>query len=232
MKRSLILSVIFLSFLLASCTQPDSSLSPVGPSLDKSVETTLTSDNSFPFPLYTTFKSYTVKSMTPDGILGITVELTKDVPSGSIAFAVINYNGVEPASGLLVDKEMLFLDRQSGKRIVVPVESAKSIAKVTIYAGYGTTSSDVKIYRYGQRFRAFGVEAWKSESNSVVVAASYELAYASEVYAEVMFKEYSKLVFVQKPSSNVFSIPENKPDDIAAMNLFGAPVLLPTVSAE
>lgn len=233
MKRSLILSAIILSFMLAACSQSDSSISPVSPVFNKKTETPGISTSPFPFPLYTAFKSLTVKQMLPNQQPGIvTVELTKDMPKRSIVFAVISYNPSGPVPMPVTDKEMVFLDHQTGSKIDVPVTAGKKVESITIYRGDAVTSIDVNYYQYGQKFKFFGVQGWKFTPNSIVISAANSVANASHIYTEVMYNGASKLIFIQKPSSSVFSVPGITQTGITGVNVYGIPESLPIVSAK
>ncbi len=231
MKRYLIISVIFLSVLLASCSQTDNSLSPVSPVLDKPAASSQIMPVPFPFPLYTTFKSFTIKQWMPSEKAGvITLEIANDMPKGCIVFAVITYKISGWVKSPAVDKEMVFLDHQYGKKIDVPVTEGKDVSKITIYGGVENPRIDVNYYKYGQRFKFFAVQDWKFANDGIVLAANENMMSATNIYTEISYKGAGELVFMQKPSSNVFSVPSSNSIGITGLSLFGIPVNLPMIS--
>ncbi len=121
---------------------------------------------------------------------------------------------------------------QVGSRIDVPVTSGKKVESITIYGGDAIPSIDVNYYTYGEKFNFFGVQEWKSTQNSIVVSANNSIAFATDIYTEIMYEGASELVFMQKPASNFFTVPGISPTGIIDVNVYGLSAALPIVSAK
>lgn len=215
------LFILVFAILLASCTQTENNISPVAPNLNK--VTPLSSINNgtpFPFPLLTTFKAYTNKGWSSTGQLDkVSVLLSNPLPAKSVTFAVIVYSAPGPIGNS--EKVLTFLDFQYGNTVTVPVTPGKQIQKITIYAFSNNSITATNYYSNNQDFTNLKVDSWKSTGKDITVTSSSYVPSINQLYAVVNYGTSSVLVFMQKPSSQTFTIPDFGGSQVTSVSLYG-----------
>lgn len=215
------LFVLVFAIFLASCTQTENNISPVAPNLNKVTGTsTIHNGTPFPFPLLTTFKSYTTKEWNSSSQLNkVTVLLTQQLPPKCITFAIVTYAAPGPISNS--QKVMTYLDLQSGNKLTVSVIPSKRIQAITIYGLSNNSFGTNNFYSVNQNFSNLKVDSWKSSGNNLTVSSSSYVPSISQLYAVVNYGTTSVLVFMQKPSTQTFSIPNYGGSTVTSVSLFG-----------
>lgn len=222
MKYFTILSVLVLTFLLTSCTQTENDFSPVGPDLIKTNNETMNQDGSvYPFPLFTSFKSYANNGWISTGKFDqVIVRLNNPLPK-TVAFAIVEYlNEPGPITGNS-GKEMVYLDVQEGTNINVPVTPGNKISNITIYGLTHSIYIAGNLYQEFQKFNNVKVDEWKSSERSIVITSSAYNNTFKQVFAEINFGTNSTLVFLQKPASQLMSFPNSNGTKVTSVSLFG-----------
>jgi PBP1b-binding outer membrane lipoprotein LpoB len=221
MKILSVLSILCFAFLLASCTQTENSSSPVAPIFNKTTEAPgINTHNPYPFPLLTSFKTYQTKSWNSASQANqVTVMLMKSLPVKSITFAVVEYYSPGPAANM--QKVMTFLYYQSGDRVNVPVTPGKKIYDIKIYGLVGNSVDVNSLYNDFQKFNNVKIDQWKTSGKTITVTASNNINNVSQVYAEIQYNNESVLVFMQKPSTPTFTIPNFGSSTITSVTLYG-----------
>ena len=229
MKKLSILSIAVLAFFLASCTQTENSISPVAPTFNKTMDSPglMNTRTPFPFPLLTAIKSFQVKSwnssIQPNQVI---VQLSNSLPSRCITFAVVEYLAPGPIGSS--QKVMTFLNLQSGSQVAVPVEAGKNIQSIRIYGVSENTIGTVgNLYSDLQSFTNIKVDSWKSAGKVLTVSETTYNDNVNQVYAEINYNNSSVLVFMQKPSSQTFSIPGFGGSQVQSVALYGLTATTP-----
>ena len=222
MKYFTILSVLVLAVLLASCTQTGSDISPVGPNLSKTNSATLNQEGPvYPFPLFTSFKSYANNGWISAGKFNqVIVRLINPLPK-TVAFAIVEYSNAPGPITTNGNKEMVYLDIQDGTNITVPVTPGSKIQNITIYGLTNSIYVVGNLYSEFQEFNYLKVDEWKSSERSIVITSSAYNKVYQQVFAEFSYGNNSTLIFLQKPASQLMSVPNSNGSKVTSVSLFG-----------
>jgi hypothetical protein len=227
MKYFTILSMFVFSFILASCTQTENTFSPVAPVMNKTVIMPgNVTDNKYPFDLYTTFKFYDLNNWSLMDGNSVNVELADPLPDNCYSFAVTTYYSTGTQRN--TSKVLTYLGLKSGTNIVVPIISGQKLTDVKIYGSSIATGRNIDIYPDGQNFSSIKVDGYKVVNKTIDITAAGYATHFTQVYTIIHYNGNSVLMFLQKPTSNIFSIPCFGTSDVTGVTLYGLTNLIST----
>ncbi|RPI74424.1 MAG: hypothetical protein EHM47_03600 [Ignavibacteriales bacterium] len=228
MKTSILLFALSVTLILTSCSQLEEESSPVTPSMNKYAEG---SDiNVFPYEYLATFQEVEYvkweESLSDDQ--WVIVTMSKQKKEFHHIFCEIVYTDRnEPVAK---DRELFFAGNPDNLKFAVPKPLDKTISEVNLYAVYNyPTANELPGYNefpnfpYNdrQKFPSIGVDSWMTKEKIISVDAAEDVYNNEHVFVQIDSKEGKMLVFMAKPSFEIFEIPKYGDLGINEVNIYG-----------
>ncbi len=207
MKHFTVVLVLALAFILTSCSQfENNSNSPVAPSFEKTnvnVEPT-----SYPFNYMDQFSQCKVirwdMMKNNQGIKVVLGEVSKSAKY----FAVLEFANI---GGIGQDgKVLVYLNNPGSTQFVISAFGDQKVVDVRVFC-YSNQIGIVpngNSYNTLQSFLSLPVVNWTTNGKNIDVSSTNWVPTLTQVYAEIQLQKYSVIVFLQRPNTSSFTIPE------------------------
>jgi hypothetical protein len=224
MKNLVALFTVLFLFGLTSCSDVNDNSLLTNPVMEKSSlpsNEEITPSPVSPYPYLNSFsKVEKLSYVSSEG--GNAIEFY--IPEGSAKFAhlyvVVNFvQGI----GLPIAPKMYFIDQIFETSFKIEGIRLDQVQNLSVY-GFELNGSSEGIYPFinNSAMNEVSVKGWKLEKSNIKVECSgtwpSSLKY---VYAEIDSKTGSRLVFLQRPSSTSFIIPQYGTYGVSGLKLFG-----------
>jgi len=219
MKNLVILFVVFFSLFLTSCSDVLDNSMVTNPVMEKTFVSGSGSETAspvYPYPyLYNFSEIKGIKYYSQEGQTSVDFLLPDFEANASQLYVVVMFHQD-------INARTYFIDEINQNSFKVDGLSADAISEVHIY--YTSTNSQtegVSPFTNNTDFREVAVNGWKLDNSSIDVEASQWPSSLKYLFAEITTKENSYFVFLQKPYSNRFKIPEYGKYGVQSIKLFG-----------
>lgn len=220
MKHFTVVLVLALAFILTSCSQfENNSYSPVAPSFEKSninVEPTV-----YPFNYLDQFTQCKVirwdMMKNNQGIKIVMGEVSKTAKY----FAVLEFANIGGISQN--GKVLVYLNNPGSNQFVISAFGDQKVVSVRVFC-YSNQIGIVpngNTYNTLQSFLSLQVVNWTKNGKEINVNSTNWVPNLTQVYAEIQLQRYSVIVFLQRPATSSFSIPEFGDKAVKNVSLFG-----------
>jgi len=223
MKNLVILSVVFFSLFLTSCSDVTDSSMLTGPVLNKSVESYAEQTPSpvYPYPYLFSFNELkAVKYFSEDHENAIQFIIPDLEVAYSQLFVQVSFNQD-------ISSRTYFVDKINLNQFKIDGITSNQIKDVKVF-GYlaGSAESGVSPFQNNSYFNEVANSSWKIAKDNIIVDCPgpwpTSLKY---IFAELITKEGNFFLFLQRPYSNYFTIPEYGRYGIDKVVLYGCHTL-------
>jgi hypothetical protein len=219
----IVLSVLFL-FSLTSCSDINDNSLLTNPVLEKSSlpsNEEITPSPVYPYPYLHNFsKVEGLTYLTLEGENAIEFYIPEGTEKFAHMFIVVNFvQGI----GLPIAPKMYFIDQITETSFKVEGIKLDQVQKLSVY-GFELNGASEGIYPFvnNSNMQDVAVKGWKLGKNNIKVECSGIWPSSLKfIFAEINSKAGSYLVFLQRPYSTTFEIPEYGKFGVAGLQLFG-----------
>lgn len=210
MKLVLVFTVVFLSFLLTSCSELTQDQSLVSFQNEQLASRPQTNYNTA-FAMQ--FTPIPIKDWKwSDAKSGIELIFGDAMWQYDYVFAVIQQAEIDKST-------LIFLERVTDE-FFIPLNLV-DVKDVRVYGIYNpTVEIGTYPFKYLQNFSHLGILAWEDGETTMKVAAVEWNAGNRDLFAEMMYESDRLLVYVGNPQSNVFELPKYGFKYVSELNLF------------
>ncbi|MDP2364140.1 MAG: hypothetical protein Q8M94_10265 [Ignavibacteria bacterium] len=224
MKNLVSLFAVLFLFALTSCSDVNDNSFLTNPVMEKSIASgsDIQPAPVYPYPyLFSFSKVKELKYTTTEGENSIEFYLPENGVRYLHLFVVVNSN-IDPIhSGA---SKMFYVDKISDYSFKVEGVVASQVQKISVYGlEVNTTDADVNYpFTNNSTMNEVAVSTWKTNNKEVVVeCAGIWPSSLKYVFAELETKHGNFLVFLQRPYSSNFVIPEYGKYGVGGLKLFG-----------
>lgn len=218
MKNLVILFVVFFSLFLTSCSDVLDNSMVTNPVMEKTLcsGSTLTASPVYPYPYLFNFAEIKgIKYFTPEGTNSVQFLMPDFEINTNQLFVVVSFQQD-------ISSKTFFIDEIDQNNFKIDGLDASGISDVKVYY-YSTHSwtENVSPFSNNTLFNESAVSAWKLDGGSIVVEAAQWPSSLKYLFAEIQTKAGNYFVFLQRPYSNSFRIPEYGKYGVESIKLFG-----------
>lgn len=229
MKNLVILFVVFFSLFLTSCSDVLDNSMVTNPVMEKTLGSGSeeTASPVYPYPyLYSFTQIKAVKYYSPEGQSSVEFFLPDFEASFSQLYVVVTFNQDVPS-------KTYFIDQIQQNTFKVDGLSEINIKNVAVF-GYKNDSANEVITPLQNNTALFetSVNGWKVDNSKIVVdCGSFWPSNLRYTFAELTTKNGVFFVFLQKPYSSKFVIPEYGKYNVGKIRLFSYYSLTENITA-
>jgi len=219
MKNLVILFVVFFSLFLASCSDVIDNSMVTNPVIEKTTGSgsgEIVPSPIYPYPyLYNFSEVKGVKFESPEGFNSVNFIIPDYEVTFSQFYVVVSFNNLPTTKTYFIN----LINQNSFK---VDGILANQISDVKVYAMRSSVGSEgVTPLQNNTVLNQLAINGWKLDRSKIVVECPAWPSSLKFVYAQITTKENNYFIFLQKPYSNKFIIPEYGKYGVQSVKLFG-----------
>lgn len=214
MKTTVIFSVFVLFLAFTACTQFEDASYITNPVVQKSI--TSSEEVAYPYEYLHSFYRMTSYKYYSESEKNSTTVVFDNIPSDVSYFFVVYTNNLSD----LGTRTMMYKDKIKANTIELKGISESAIKDLKIYAYRGLNES-VRLFSDGQLFSSIRVNGWKSNDADVFLDCAAWSSGLKFTFSEIECAKGAHLIFLQKPVSESFMIPEYGKYGVKDVNVFG-----------
>lgn len=226
MKNLVILFVVFFSLFLTSCSDVTDNSFLTNPVIEKSSVDDVTPSPVYPYPYLTNFTEIkALKYYTPDGENSIHCMLPDYESIFSSLYVVVSFHQ-ESIS------KTYFIDKIEANNFQVEGINSTQVKDIHVFGFLNNSGSEtVSPLANNTALYELVVNNWKIDEDKIVTECAVWPSSLKYVFAEIQTKESNYFIFLQRPYSNNFVIPQYGKYDVQSIRLFGHHALTEKVYA-
>jgi hypothetical protein len=228
MKNLVILFVVFFSLFLTSCSDVLDNSMVTNPVMEKTSGSgsTLTASPVYPYPyLYSFTQIKAVKYYSPEGQSSVEFILPDFEATFTQLYVVVTFNNNVPA-------KTYFIDQIQQNTFKIDGLSEQNLKGVSVF-GFRNNSINEVISPLQNNTALFetSVNGWKVDNSKIIVdCGSMWPSNLKYTFAELTTKDGVFFVFLQKPYSSKFVIPEYGKYNVGSIRLFSYYLMTESIS--
>lgn len=216
MKNTILVFAVLVSISFFACSDYSSESSLITePTLQKPIVGT--PGQSFPYPFLFQFekiKDVSFSRVEAEG--GVEVYLKEDISKYSHFYVTVDYVIDAP-------KPLIYLENKGSETLLLENVNANYISNINVYGANVLNISREQILPYsdGASLKQLPINGWKEEKSDIHVYGNYLPYNVKFVFGEINTKQGDYLVFLAKPKSEEFIIPEYNKYGVFDLRLYG-----------
>lgn len=216
MKNTILFFVVLVSISFFSCSDYNSESSLITePSLERSIVGTPNTNYPYPF-LFTLEKIKDVTFSRQEQAGAVEVYLNEDPSKYSDFYITIDY---------IVDipKSLIYIVNNGEGTFLLENVRPEYIININVYGAKvaGISSEQALPYENGFALSPIPISGWKTEKENIFVYHNFLPYYVKFIFGELKTKSGDFLVFLAKPKSEEFVIPEFNKYGLIDLKLYG-----------
>jgi hypothetical protein len=221
MKNLVVLFAVAFLFTLTSCSDVNDNSFLTNPIMEKtSSGITETPPNGYPYPyLYNFSEIKELKYTTLEGTNTTEFYMSESAFNYSQLYVVANYGDFITESA----PKMFFINEIKDNSFRVIGLNLNQVKSLSVY-GLKTSliGENAVPFQNNASFNELGINKWRISDSNIAIGCTNELPFSIKfVFAELKSERGNFLVFLQKPISSKFEIPEYGKYGVHSVQLFG-----------
>lgn|GEM_PF-1716796 len=221
MKNLVVLFAVAFLFTLTSCSDVNDNSFLTNPIMEKSSAGSInTPPTGYPYPyLYNFSEIKELKYTTLEGTNTTEFYMNESTSNYSQIYVIANYGGFITESA----PKMFFINEIKNNSFSVEGLNLDQVKNLSVY-GLKTSLIGPNLIPFlnNSSFNELAINKWRLSGSSIAVECANEWPYSIKfVFAEMITEHGNFLVFLQKPISPKFEIPEYGKYGVLSVQLFG-----------